>query len=69
MRPPLDDRSHGLDEAVARASGSESRIEQAQVVVVYIELGAAVRVRWVDPLAAGEEPVAGVAAVFRDCKD
>ncbi len=47
-RPSLDDRGNCCDEAVTRASGSESQIEQAQVVVVDIELGPAIRVRWVD---------------------
>jgi hypothetical protein len=66
-RPSLDDRGYCCDEAVARTSSSESRIEQAQVVVVDIELGPAVWVHGVDPLAAGEEPVAGVAAVIEHC--
>ncbi len=61
-RPPLDDRSHRCHQLIARAGGSKRRIQETEVVVVEIELGAAVWVRWVDPLAAGEEPVSSVAA-------
>ncbi len=64
MRPPLDDRSHGFNEPVAGASCSKGRKKDAEIVVVEVELGAAVGVCGVDPLAAAEEPVAGVAAMF-----
>ena len=52
MRPPLDDRRHCLDELLTGTSGSESRKEEAEVVVVEVELGAAVWVCGVDPFAA-----------------
>ncbi len=42
VRPPLDDSSHRVDEAVARAGGSESGIQEAEIVVMEIELGATV---------------------------
>ncbi len=44
-----------------RAGGGEGGVERAQVVVVDIELGAAVGVGGVDLPAAAEEPVACVA--------
>ncbi len=61
-RPPLDDCRHGLDEAVAGTRGSESGKEEAEIVVMEVELGTAVGVRGVDPLAAAEKPVTGVTA-------
>jgi hypothetical protein len=63
-RPPLDDRRHSLDEVLTGTSGSESGKEETEVVVVEVELGTAVGVRGVDPLAAAEEPVAGIAVVI-----
>ncbi len=64
VRPPLDDRRHGLNQAVAGTRSSESWKEEAEIVVVEVELGTAFGVRGIDPLAAAEEPVAGIAAMI-----
>ncbi len=64
MRPRVDHGGHGVDEAVARAGDGEGGEEDGEVVVVELELGAAVGVGGVDPLAAAEEPVARVAALL-----
>ncbi len=64
-RPPLDDRRHSLDEAVAGTRGSESGKEEAEIVVMEVELGTAVGARGVDPLAAAEEPVTGVIDIIQ----
>jgi hypothetical protein len=63
-RPRVDHGGHGVDEAVAGAGDGEGGEEDGEVVVVELELGAAVGVGGVDPLAAAEEPVAGVAALL-----
>ena len=57
-QPSVDDRSHRFNEAVARAGSGAGGIQKAEIVVVEIELGAAVWVCGVDPLAAAEGPVA-----------
>ncbi len=53
-RPRVDHRSHRVDEAVERAGRGEAGEEDREVVVVEVELGAAVGIGGVDPLAATE---------------
>ena len=66
LRPGPSDCGDGIDEAGMGAGFGEGGEEGAEVEVVEVELGAAIRVGWVDPLAAREQPVSSIAARKRN---
>ena len=61
MRPGLGDSSDSSDELSLGAGTGEGGEKGTEVEVMEVELGAAVGIGRIDPLAAAEEPVSSIA--------